>query len=138
MSFEPAPPPDSARCPCGSGDVFGACCAPVLRRERRAGTAQALMRSRFTAFAVRDLEHLLRSWHPRTRPSQEELAGSLAQEVRWLRLDVLAAERGGPFDDEGTVEFTASSKTSSGRQQQHEVSRFVREEGSWLYVDGEL
>ena len=130
--------PDSSRCPCGSGDVFGACCAPVLRRERRAGTAQALMRSRYTAFAVRDLEHLLDSWHPSTRPRREELEDSLTPDVRWLRLQVLATEQGGPFDDAGTVEFVAISKSAQGRQEQHEVSRFVREDGAWYYVDGDV
>lgn len=130
--------PDSSRCPCGSGDIFGACCAPVLRRERRAATAQALMRSRYTAFAVRDLEHLLDSWHPSTRPGREELEDSLTSDVRWLRLQVLATEQGGPFDDAGTVEFVAISKSAQGRQEQHEVSRFVREDGAWYYVHGDV
>lgn len=130
--------PDSSRCPCGSGDIFGACCAPVLRRERRAATAQALMRSRYTAFAVRDLEHLLDSWHPSTRPGREELEDSLTSDVRWLRLQVLATEQGGPFDDAGTVEFVAISKSAQGRQEQHEVSHFVREDGAWYYVDGDV
>ena len=138
MSTPSTPPPDSSRCPCGSGDTFGDCCGPVLRQDRRAGTAAALMRSRYTAFALRDLEHLLRSWHARTRPSREELAQSLDQELRWLRLDVLATHEGGPFDDVGTVEFVAISKGLQGRQEQHEVSRFVREGGSWYYLDGEV
>lgn len=132
------PPPDSSRCPCGSGDTFGSCCGPVLRQERRAGTATALMRSRYTAFALRDLEHLLRSWHSRTRPPREELAGSLMPELRWLRLDVLSAHEGAPFDDAGTVEFVAISKDPQGRQEQHEISRFVREDGNWYYLDGEV
>lgn len=110
----------------------------MLRQERFAGTAQALMRSRFTAFAAEDLEHLLRTWHPTTRPGRRELAASLAQNVRWLRLEVHATTGGGPFDDMGTVEFTAHSKNEDGRQAQHEVSRFVREDGNWLYVDGDL
>ncbi|MGO1225576.1 YchJ family protein [Brachybacterium sp. AOP42-C2-15] len=138
MSMPPTALPDSPRCPCGSGDTFGDCCGPVLRQERRAGTAAALMRSRYTAFALRDLEHLLRSWHARTRPPHEELAESLAQELRWLRLDVLATHEGGPFDDAGTVEFVAISKGPQGRQEQHEISRFVREDGSWFYLDGEV
>ena len=134
----PAHPADSSRCPCGSGDVFGACCGPILRGQRRAATAQALMRSRYTAFAIGDLEHLLRSWHPGTRPGRAELAASLEQEVRWLRLDVHSADGGGPFDDAGTVRFSAVSKGSEGRRVQQELSRFVREDGSWYYVDGEL
>ena len=138
MTDSPAPLPDDARCLCGSGDVFGACCGPVLRRERRAPTAEALMRSRYTAFAVRDLEHLLRSWHPTTAPSREDLAASLAEGVRWLRLEIHSTTAGGPFDDAGTVEFTAISKGPGGRAVQHEISRFVREDGVWLYLDGRV
>ena len=135
MSSSPALSDDD-RCPCGSGDTFGACCAPLLHGRRRAGTAAALMRSRYTAFAVHDADHLLRTWHPRTRPERAELLASLSKEVRWLRLDVLATSAGGPFDDAGTVEFIARSKGPHGRAQQHERSRFVREGGSWFYVDG--
>ena len=118
--------------------MLGACCGPVLRRERRAPTAEALMRSRYTAFAVQDLEHLLRSWHPTTAPSREDLAASLAEEVRWLRLEIHSTTAGGPFDDAGTVEFTAISKGPHGRAVQHELSRFVREHGVWLYLDGRV
>lgn len=138
MTTSPAPLPDDARCPCGSGDVHGACCGPVLRRERRAPTAEALMRSRYTAFAVRDLEHLLHSWHPSTAPTREDLGASLAEQVRWLRLEIHAMTGGGPFDDTGTVEFTTISTGPRGRSVQHEISRFVREGGHWYYVDGDL
>ena len=138
MTGSPAPLPDDARCPCGSGDVLGACCGPVLRGQRRAPTAEALMRSRYTAFAVRDLEHLLRSWHPSTAPSREELAASLAEEVRWLRLEIHETEARGPFEDAGVVDFSAISKGPGGRSVQRERSRFVREDGAWLYLDGEL
>ena len=138
MTASPAPLPDDARCPCGSGDVLGACCGPVLRGQRRAPTAEALMRSRYTAFAVRDLEHLLRSWHPSTAPAREELAASLAEEVRWLRLEIHGTEAGGPFEDAGVVDFSAISKGPGGRSVQRERSRFVREDGTWLYLDGEL
>lgn len=96
------------------------------------------MRSRYTAFAVRDLEHLLRSWHPSAAPSREDLAASLVEEVRWLRLEIDASSEGGPFDDAGTVEFTAISKGPHGRTVQHEVSRFEREDGTWLYLDGRV
>lgn len=118
--------------------MLGACCGPVLAGQRRAPTAEALMRSRYTAFAVRDLEHLLHSWHPSTAPSRGELAASLAEEVRWLRLEILQTAAGGPFDDAGAIEFRAHSKGPHGRQVMHELSRFVREDGAWLYVDGDV
>lgn len=131
-------PFDDDRCPCGSGDTFGACCGPLLRGERGAGTAEALMRSRYTAFATRDLEHALRSWHPDTRPERSTLAQSMGEEMRWLRLEVRSISGGGPFDDEGTVEFVAITRTPQGRRELHEISHFVREVGAWLYVRGDL
>lgn len=138
MNSPSAPLADETRCPCGSGDIYGACCGPILGQQRRAATAAALMRSRYTAFTLRDADHLLRSWHPRTRPARAELVDSLSPEVRWLRLDVLSTTAGGPFDDAGTVEFIAISKGPRGREEQHELSRFVREDGAWFYLDGEL
>lgn len=90
------------------------------------------MRSRFTAFAVGDAAHLLRTWHSSTRPDRIELD----DDTRWQRLDILDQEAGGPFDDEGIVEFEAFYRDSSGRGSLHERSTFVREERVWLYVDG--
>jgi SEC-C motif-containing protein len=119
------------RCPCLSGDTFDNCCGPLLD-GRAAPTAERLMRSRFTAFAVGDAAHLIRTWHPSTRPS--ELA--LDDGMRWTRLDVLAVERGGPFDKEGVVLFEAFFREAGAPGSLRERSRFVREAGAWLYLDG--
>ena len=119
------------RCPCGSGDVFDACCGPILA-GRPAPTAERLMRSRYTAFARGDAAYLLRSWHPSTRPERLDLD----EDVRWLRLDILAKTGGGPFDTEGLVEFEAIHRDPAARGVLHERSRFVREGGQWYYVDG--
>ena len=92
------------------------------------------MRSRYSAFALGDVAYLLRTWHRSTRPPSLELDDDL----RWEGLDVVARERGGPFDDDGTVEFRAHHRHrfEDGRGSQHEVGRFVREGGRWYYVDG--
>ena len=90
------------------------------------------MRSRFTAFAIADAGHLLRTWHPSTRPARLELDDG----IRWLRLDILELEAGGPFDDRGVVEFEAFYRDDEGRGALRERSRFVRENRVWLYVDG--
>lgn len=119
------------RCPCGTGLPYGECCGP-LHDGGRAVTAEALMRSRFSAFARGDVAYLGRTWHPRTRPRDLELDADL----RWYRLDVLRTERGGLLDDDGVVEFRAHYRSAAGRGALHEVSRFVRERGAWLYVDG--
>jgi SEC-C motif-containing protein len=121
------------RCPCLSGLPYAECCEPLHRGERTAPTAEALMRSRYSAFAVGDAGYLLATWHPTTRPRDLELDPG----VRWVRLDVLATQAGGPFDTAGTVEFRAHHRDADGgRGSQHEVSRFVREAGAWSYVDG--
>lgn len=124
-------PEGSSRCPCTSGDVYGSCCGPTLA-GRPAPTAERLMRSRFSAFALGDVAHLLRSWHPSTRPD----ALDLDVDIRWMRLDVLDRERGGPFDDDGVVEFEAFYRDAAGRGSMRERSRFVREAVGWQYVDG--
>src|SRR5699024_9695042 len=121
MNADVEHPSDEDRCLCGSGDIFGACCGPLLRGQRRAGTAEALA-----------------SWHPDTRPRRSALAATLDEEMRWLRLDVRSTTDGGPFDDEGTVEFVATARTEQGRRELHEISHFVREDGTWRYVSGEL
>lgn len=123
-----------ARCPCGLGDPFETCCGPVLAGERAAATAEALMRSRYTAFAVGDAEYLLRSWHSATRPPELTLDPGL----RWLFLEIHRTERGGPFDDAGVVEFSAHHRDAGRRATLRETSRFRREDGAWRYVDGDL
>jgi SEC-C motif domain protein len=127
-------PLDSDPCPCRSGDGFGACCGPRLSGATPAPTAETLMRSRYTAFAVGDTDYLLRSWHPRTRPGSLDLD----PDQRWLLLEVLRTERGGPFDDTGTVEFRAHYRLSGARGSLHEASRFTRVGGRWVYVDGDI
>ncbi|KQW06297.1 zinc-binding protein [Leifsonia sp. Root4] len=122
---------DSARCPCLSGETYAGCCGRLHRGEADAATAEQLMRSRFSAFALGDAPYLLRSWHSSTRPAELELDEGL----RWYRLDIDGASRGGMLDSEGTVEFTAFYRDEDGRGSQHENSRFVREGGRWVYLD---
>ncbi|MFI5777809.1 YchJ family protein [Nocardia sp. NPDC051570] len=129
-----AHPVETDPCPCRSGEQFGACCAPRLDGSRPAPTAETLMRSRFTAFAVGDTGYLLRSWHPRTRPRRLELD----PQQRWMLLEILRTARGGPFDEDGEVEFRAHYRHQRERGTLHECSRFARVGGQWLYIDGEI
>lgn len=121
----------AADCPCGSGTPYAQCCAPY-HGGAAAPTAAALMRSRYAAFVLGNADYLRASWHPSTRP--EELA--LEAEVRWLGLDVRRCEQGGESDAEGTVEFVARYKVNGRAGRLHEVSRFLREDGRWYYLDG--
>lgn len=121
---------DDQPCPCGRGVRYGDCCG-VLHAGEAAPTAERLMRSRYSAFALGLDAYLLRSWHPSTRPSDFETD----PEIRWQRLIIESTEAGGPFDDSGRVTFTAIARGPEGRIEQFERSRFVREHGHWLYLD---
>ena len=129
-----APLADDARCPCGTGLPYGECCAR-LHRGAPAATAEALMRSRYTAFAIGDAAYLCDSWHASTRPASLELEPGM----RWRRLDIVRTEAGGPFDRTGVVEFAAHWVDAEGaRGALRETSRFVREGGDWRYLDGDV
>ncbi|MDQ1582986.1 MAG: motif domain protein [Microbacteriaceae bacterium] len=119
------------RCPCLSGESYGNCCGPFHRGDAAAPTAERLMRSRYSAFVVGDADYLLATWHPSTRPASIELD----PEQRWFRLDILDRNGGGMLDSEGTVEFSARYRLNGGAGEQREVSRFVREDRCWLYLD---
>jgi SEC-C motif-containing protein len=93
-------------------------------------TAESLMRSRFSAFAVNDAAYLLRTWHPATRPPRI----GFDPQQRWLRLDVVGTTGGGLLDSEGTVEFRAHYSRHGQPGVQPEHSRFVRSDGLWVYL----
>lgn len=128
----PDRPAADSRCPCLSGEAYGECCGPLHGGLAEAPTAERLMRSRYSAFAVGDIDYLLASWHPSTQPSSLELDPDLC----WFRLDILRSDRGGMLDTEGTVEFRAHYRHGGSADSQHEVSRFRRVDRRWRYLDG--
>ena len=120
-------------CPCGSGQRYALCCRPLHAGERPAASAEALMRSRYSAYVLKLATYLLATWHPSTRPSELDLA---ADDSKWLGLDVKRHEV--QDDDRAMVEFVARYRIAGRGHRLHELSRFVREDGRWFYVDGEL
>jgi len=127
-SKNPAPGP----CSCGSGSSFQQCCEPYISGRVVAPDAHSLMRSRYTAYTLEDESYLQKTWHPRSRPA---LVLERREPCKWLALKVLAHQQQGA---NATVEFIARYKINGRAQQLHEVSRFEREDGQWLYVDGEF
>jgi SEC-C motif-containing protein len=122
------------RCPCGTGLTYAECCGRLHDGTAAAATAEQLMRSRYSAFAVGDAGYLRDTWHPATRPRSVDLDPA----VRWTGLEVGATTGGGLFDTEGTVSFRAHSRAGGQEHVQAEHSRFRRVDGRWVYVDGEL
>ncbi|MFQ4149092.1 YchJ family metal-binding protein [Arthrobacter sp. LAPM80] len=126
------------RCPCHSGETYEACCSRYLqsidgKRTAFPPTAEALMRSRFTAFALGDAAYLLATWHPETRPGALELD----PDQQWFMLEILGTKDGGVFDTEGIVSFRAHYRSAANRKLRDaltETSSFVRQGRQWLYV----
>jgi SEC-C motif domain protein len=138
----------NAACPCG-GPSLAACCGPFIAGDALPPTAEALMRSRYTAYTQRNEPYLLATWHQSTRPQEPLFADE--EKVQWLGLEVKSALRlrqrkadlpDNPDSD--TVEFVARYKVGGRAHRLHEVSRFVREAdrddptgaARWFYLDG--
>ena len=130
-------------CPCGGGSEgasYASCCSPLHRQERAAATAEQLMRSRYSASALAEIDHLLR-----TQPSEEPVQArrrsleASCRKLRWVGLEIVATEAGGPDDLEGTLTFIAHYSAGAQRGTLRECSRFGREggrpDGAWLYLD---
>ncbi|MFP5257398.1 MAG: YchJ family protein [Acidobacteriota bacterium] len=126
-------------CPCCSGAAFEACCGPLLAGVRRAATAEALMRSRYSAYVRNEAVYLGETLLPRKRKGYDpEATLAWNADVTWLGLDIRATQGGGPDDDEGVVEFTASYSKAGEPAEIRETSWFRKKGGTWFYVDGRL
>lgn len=117
-------------CPCGAAASYTECCQP-LHQGTPAASPEALMRSRYSAFAMGDSDYLLASWHPHTRPTSLQLE----PDVRWRRLVIHEAM---PVSgDAGVVRFTAISQQDGQWHQLTESSRFMKVDGYWRYHQGD-
>ena len=130
-SARPTPLPDrTGPCPCGLDLSYPDCCGRLHDGRGSAATAQTLMRSRYSAFAVRDEAYLLRSWHPTTRPANVEFD----DRQQWTGLAILGTTGGSLLHTEGTVEFRASYRIGGRADAVEENSRFLRTDGQWTYL----
>jgi len=127
-----------AVCPCQSGKPYTDCCGPLHRGDAAAATAEALMRSRYSAYVQGDADYLLATWHASTRPTALDFGD--AASTHWLGLEVRRYGTAGTTDpDHAIVEFVARYRIGGAPAVRlHEISRFVREDGRWYYVDGEF
>ncbi|RRJ84038.1 YchJ family protein [Aestuariirhabdus litorea] len=133
----PSPDP-TATCPCLSGQLYSRCCAPLHRGQKQAGSAEQLMRSRYSACALGLVDYLITT----TQLSQRHLLDRAAlsdwlSHSHWQRLEILATEAGGSDDSLGRVEFNAWYQLDGQGELlcHHESSRFIREAGNWVFVD---
>lgn len=138
------------KCPCGSRRPFTVCCGPFLAGDKVAPTAEALMRSRYSAFCKGQADYLIATHHPSTKQSDDrEALQKTMRNTEWMNLIVLNKQKGTSRDKTGVVEYVAACRThqvlaaasSVGNDelsQLHERSRFVKEKGRWLYTEGDI
>lgn len=126
-------------CPCGSGTEFAHCCDPFLKGTRVPETAEQTMRARYTAHTRADMAYLMATLHPSNiNEGDEEAARRWAEESQWLGLEILGTNAGMAGDSEGAVEFIARFRDRSGQiHAHHELSTFVKEDGRWLFKEGQ-
>jgi SEC-C motif-containing protein len=117
-------------CPCGRPLPYAACCGRH-HAGNPAADAESLMRSRYSAYVLQLEGYLLATWHASTRPAALNLGA--APKPKWLGLEVKAQAAA---DDTATVEFVARCRVGGRAKRLHEISRFVREDGRWYYIDG--
>jgi SEC-C motif-containing protein len=128
-------PLKTSPCPCGTAASYQNCCGRFHAGPLHllAPDPETLMRSRYSAFVLDQLDYLLHTWHVSTRPASVE---PNAPGTRWLGLSVRA--RTMQDADHGTVEFVARVRNDGRATRLHEISRFVRENGHWYYLDGQF
>ncbi|WP_041364065.1 YchJ family protein [Methylomonas methanica] len=120
-------------CLCGSGQHYADCCGRFHDGTAMPTSAEALMRSRFTAYALRKADYLLASWAENTRPAGIDFSKETAQ---WQSLHIITCKKGGAKDVKGVVEFKAFYSQDGTDCFMHEISRFVKTGQRWQYLDG--
>ena len=125
------------QCPCGSGKEYHACCGPLHSGEAQANTAEALMRSRYSAFAKGKIPYILDTVHPdkRSEHNEKEIRSWSANST-WHGLEIVDTKFGLKTDDEGTVEFIAHFTDKNRRLRHHELAQFKKHEDRWYFYDG--
>lgn len=127
-------------CYCSSGVEFEDCCQPFIRGKNKPATAEQLMRSRYSAYVIVEVEYLIKTAHPSVRKYHD--AGAIkdwAESCDWQKLEIISKTLGEAKDKKGTVEFKAHFLNNNNEPQiHHENSNFRKELGKWFYVDGKI
>ncbi len=127
-----------AKCPCGSGDEYGKCCRPYIKDGLPAPTAEKLMRARYSAYAEGEIDFIMATHvvDPKDEEGSRKASEDWAKKSEWLGLEILQTEKGQEGDDTGTVEFKAHYMIKRARYTHHEISRFERRDGTWIFTEG--
>ena len=126
-------------CPCGSGNELEVCCKPFISGAKKAPTAESLMRARYTAYTLVEVDFILKSHDSKTRDEiSKEETKAWAESSQWLGLEVVNVVNGLEDDKAGVVEFKANYKTGGVKYTHHEEAKFVKKRGAWYFEDSKI
>ena len=127
-------------CYCCSGKSYENCCQPFIEGIAKPPTAEALMRSRYSANVTVNVDYLLKTTHPSTRKFLDRIEiENWAISNSWQKLEIVSTDEGLEKDTKGKVEFKANYRNLESKPQiHHELSNFVKELGKWFFVDGKI
>jgi SEC-C motif-containing protein len=124
-------------CPCGSGLPYAGCCEPYITGAQKPPTAEALMRSRYSAYVEHAVDYILYTCtRGGDRDIDEKQTRVWSEKSTWLGLKILSVTKGQREDTEGSVEFEARYEQNGLKEVHREQARFKKQDGLWLYEDG--
>jgi SEC-C motif-containing protein len=127
------------KCPCSSGKLYSECCEPAISGKTPAPTAEALMRSRYTAYAKGEIDYIIASTHVEQRADNDPKAiKEWSESADWQKLEITRTEAGGPKDQEGLVEFTAYFAENGINKTHHEIAQFKKDKDQWFFYDSRI
>ncbi len=125
------------KCPCGSGRAYDECCGPYIAGSLAAPTAEALMRSRYTAYVKSKVDYIV-STCVETEGIDLDSTRKWSEKSNWLGLKIHRTAKGGVDDTAGEVEFSATYVLDGLREEHREIAKFEKKDGRWLYSEGEV
>lgn len=124
-------------CPCGTDKEFSQCCEPFITGKALPQTAEELMRSRYTAYTIQNIDYIKQTLAPESQEDFDlQASKDWAQNAKWMGLKILKTKKGTSEDKTGTVEFVATYNDGKDTLEHHEVSEFRKNKGRWFFVDG--
>ena len=125
-------------CPCQSGKAYAECCEPLILGVEKALTAEALMRSRYTAHVKTQIDYIYQTTHPSKRHTVDrDKVKAWSKKSQWQGLEILKTTAGGSEDQSGTVEFVARYREKDRPVRHHEIAQFVKNQDCWYFMDGQ-
>ncbi len=126
-------------CPCGSGLAFEACCENFLLEKAKPPTAQALMRSRYSAYAMGAVDYLFKTSGPKVRKEFDaENTKKWSESAEWPGIEILNEQGGGEADESAILEFIAHYSVNGTTFDHHESATFAKKNGGWIFMDGKI